>query len=237
MNEIDYWGRDKFQSLKKIADSLRSDSRLVRLAEYCDSREKGKRAEAFKALDEFLRIAGTWEEKVRQEMVSHILSTYYTFPSAHQFLAYPLVEKLIKPVLNQWKEEQPNAVEPIRWLGLLDDDPPALELALNRKPSDDLVRGTLVQHYLRHVDFATHHLVESIFLGNVQETLGDLESAKRLLQSAPNLEPFTSLSARLNKLQSLVDDWMTYKKSPQGTFPEWCEKRNRHYGWSSIVYY
>jgi hypothetical protein len=37
--------------------------------------------------------------------------------------------------------------------------------------------------------------------------------------------------------EMLLSDWALYEASPEGTFPEWCERRGRSYQWPKIYYY
>ena len=219
-----------------MAERLGQDPELTGLAAYCSLREKGLRTQAFDALQAWLDSTARWPREKSRTVCTRILeASGRTRPDV--FLSHPLLIQFIRPTLLRWIEDEPDAGTPHRWLGLLDSDAALLRRALELNPSDFAVRKRLVDFALGQVDYQTHHLYEDLFIGELDEALGALETAKELLQAAPDPERFADHSAEAAELEQLLADWTAYRISPEGTFIEWCEARGRSYGWSRTFYY
>jgi hypothetical protein len=54
---------------------------------------------------------------------------------------------------------------------------------------------------------------------------------------ATELVSMRRLNDEAQSLSVLLADWREYQDAPQGSFPEWCYRRNRTHRWWSIVYY
>lgn len=237
MSEPYYWNRANFEGLAALVVAFRADARLVRLARYCELRERGLRKEALKELNAFIGDAGTWETPTRREVVLRILDCHWGTPQAHQFLAEPLRRRLVEPVLEQWRAaERTNAV-PLRHLALLRGDRDLLDEALLLNAKDDGVRAAIARMLVRSVDFATHHLSEGKFIGEVSDSERALSEVAALLNGATDPRALAPIDQERRALAALLADWRQYLEAPEGTFPEWCRARNRTHGWWSIVYY
>lgn len=232
-----YWNRDNFVGLLELARELEKTHELRVLGEYCVLREKGLRAQALARLDDFLTEAALWDIDMRRRSVLTILQASARISAAHQFMTHPLLMQLVYPTLEQWVTDEPSAVEPLHWLGLLRSDPDALRRALSLEPSDVPVRRRLINFALAAADHATHHFSESVLLSTVEETRASISTAREWIASAPDIKPFTDLSAEADEYEQMIDDWVAYNQSPVGAFPQWCEARGRTYFWSTIVYY
>jgi hypothetical protein len=235
---MSYWNRENFEGLAGLAVELReADPLLEPLARYCELREEGRRKEAFASLEAFLAAAESLDAGTRRRLVLHVLRAHHRTPDAHQFLARPLRSRFVVPVLEGWRAEEPGEATPLRELALLDGRRDLLEEALRLDPADDRVRREIVAQLLSFVDHATHHLVESHFIGEEQEAVSALDEAGELLAQARDAGVVESERGKLEALRGLVEDWVAYRKDPEGTFPEWCARRGRTHPWTTIVYY
>jgi hypothetical protein len=232
-----YWNKSNFEGLQSLAAELAKKDGLTKLADYCRLRDTGLRREAFIALDEFLTTANTWDSDREQDAVEVILSLFVNTSNCHQFLTHPLMARFIDPVLHRWSQQAPESIAPIRWLGILRRDPEHLTRVLANEENDLLIRRMLIEHHLSSVDYATHHLGESLFLGQLEEVLESIEHAASLIEEAPVREPFFDLDRETRQYGQMLFDWQAYKARPIGTFPEWCAARGREYKWSVPVYY
>lgn len=232
-----YWNKANFENLKQLAEELKKTPGLSLLSEYCLLREKGLRKQALQKLDSFLETSRTWDPQNARRQVDHILSLAARFQEAHQFMTHPLLEKFIHPVLTAWTAAEPNSATPLRWQGLLKWDEEALKKALSVVPDDVPVRQRLITISLDNVDHATHHLGESILLTSIEVARDSLDKARQWIGSAPDRAPFSIQSDEADYYAKLLDDWESYSQKPEGSFPEWCAKRGREYGWGTIVYY
>jgi len=232
-----YWNKDSFVGLLELAHELEARAELAALAEYCVLREKGLRAQSLSRLKDFLNESVLWNTNLARRNVLIILQANARNRSAHQFMTYPLLKQLIYPTLERWIAEEPTAVEPLRWLGLLRSDTGALRRALSLAPNDIPVRRSLVNFELDVADHSTHHLSESILLLSVEETRESIANAKQWIDTAPDIRPFDDLIAEIDEYEQMLDDWFAYNKSPVGTFPEWCKAIGHTYSWPTVVYY
>jgi hypothetical protein len=232
-----YWNVKNFEGLCDLGNEFSSVPYLSGLAEYCSLREKGLRAEAFKVLEKFIREASGRETDVKRRMVIDILIANSRTPEAHQFLTHPILTKLLYPTLEKWLSDSPSALEPLRWLGLMRSEVKNLEAALSIDPSDVPVRRRLVDMELSKVDYATHHLDESVLLAPLEECRSSLFRAKTLIQGACESKPFADLYGELKEYEQMLDDWVLFNESEYKDFPKWCRTNGRDYRWCTKVYY
>jgi hypothetical protein len=155
----------------------------------------------------------------------------------HQFLTQPLLARFILPTLEQWVREVPDSQVGVRWLGMLRRERPLLNRALELQPADVEVRRVLADWILSDVDHATHHLVESRFLGDLKTVWHALAEARDLLEAAPDASLLADLAREIDDFTALLKDWESFADSGETNFPEWCADRGRSYKWRTIVYY
>lgn len=232
-----YWNKDNFEGLLAVANVLDEIPQLRPIANYCRLRERGLRRQALNVLRDFLSTAAAWKTDDARGLVVSILELHARAPNAHTFMTQPLWDELVFPVLDDWHTTSPDAVVPLRWLGLLRQDTDLLRLALSITPNDVPVRRALVNCALSDVDFATHHLDETIFLGEVSAAKANLSQAGIWLDLAFPPEAFNDLRDELAQLHQMVVDWERYLEAPYGTFPEWCNANGRNYRWPTKFYY
>ncbi|OWT81122.1 MULTISPECIES: hypothetical protein [unclassified Achromobacter] len=232
-----YWNKDNFEGLLQIAQQLEADEHLKPLAAYCRFREQGLRREAFRALDLYLEASRSFDSATARLAATQILEANALAPSVHHFLAQPLIKRFLLPTLQAWMQEDAGTNVPVRWLGILNRDRELLARALSLCPDDVPVRKQLIDFALGDVDFATHHLDESHFIGSVEVAAAALELARTLIANAPDPEMFARYSADARHLDCLLEDWRAYSKNPVGTFPEWCAARGHDYNYPVKVYY
>lgn len=232
-----YWNQDNFDGLLDLAAALDAQPGFGALAEYCRLRERGLRAGAFAALDRFLIQAAAWDPPTRQVAVDVLLQLAHRTPQCHQFLVHPLLQRFVHPTLRHWREADPAALVPLRWQGLLKGDAGLLRLVLARHPDDDVVRRRLCGYCLADVDYATHHLHEGLFIGELADAEAALAEAASLLATAPEPGRFADEATEVAYFTRMLDDWREYSARPDGDFKAWCVQRRRDYAWPSTVYY
>jgi hypothetical protein len=236
MSESYYWNKANFEGLASLSSSLRSDSRLEYLANYCDLREKGLRRKAFESLNLFMEQTRSWDIQVQRELALRILDAHWNTQQAHQFISEPLRLGFLERVLEEWRTTERSNWLPLRYLGLLRMDACLLKEALLINPKDDFVRITIVRILVNSIEYATHHLVEGKFIGDESEAFTDLNEASTILEGMTSASA-ESVKVALQSLHLLLTDWCEYKPCPKGTFPDWCRERGHNHQWWSIVYY
>lgn len=232
-----YWNKDNFEGLASLAAGLALRDDFASLAEYCRLREAGLRREAFAALASFLACADTWSKEQSQEAVDAVLALHFRTPGCHQFLSQPLLARFVFPVLQRWAADESEAITPVRWLAILRRDPKLLAKALANDPDDMVVRRMLIERRLYAVDYATHHLGEGLFIGDLDEALEDLRQASDLIERAQDREALADLDREARQFDQMLFDWQAYQLRPVGSFPEWCAAKGRNYHWPVAVYY
>lgn len=237
MGDDDYWNKENFEGLLAIAAELRPEPHFEHLARYCELREQGLRKQALAAIDAFLEGARHWDAASARAHVLTLLEVAWAHPMVHQFPTTPVLQQLVEPVLDDWRRDAPGSPTPTRYLGLLRRDPVLLEAALSLVPADTAVRAALVLSHLCFVDYATHHLSESFFIGDEEEAEATLKQAEALLAEVGETDDFRQLIEEAKELRQLLDDWRHYQRQPDGSFPDWCQARNRTYTWTTAIYY
>ncbi|KVX39867.1 hypothetical protein WL04_09025 [Burkholderia ubonensis] len=232
-----YWNQRNFEGLLKLAEAFDACPELKPLADYCRFREQGLRRYAFAALERFLDASRSFDSTTARRAAIDILEANARTSEAHQFLAQPLTARFLLPTLQTWMHEEPDANLPVRWLGILERDDALLAGALAMCPDDMPVRKMLIGHALDSVDFATHHLDESCFIGSVDHALAKLERARRLIADAPDAAAFARLASEVDHFAQLVADWQAWSRNPVGSFPEWCAAQGRDYRYAVKIYY
>jgi len=232
-----YWNRSNFEDLLKLAEELHADANLGPLSSYCRYRKKGLRREAFSELERFLEASRSFDSAAARAAAVRILELNARASKAHQFLTQPLVTRFLIPTLKAWMDDEPAASTPVRWLGLMSRDNSLLERALSLSPEDTPVRKRLIESDISLADYATHHLDESRFLGNVDEVIAALTHARELIADAPEPQALAHLLSEVHCFATQVADWRAFSENPEGSFPEWCAKQGKKYNYPAKYYY
>src|SRR5262249_2540982 len=159
------------------------------------------------ALERFLVASQSFDSATARRAAIDILEANARTSEAHQFLTQPLTARFLFPTLQTWMVEAPHANLPVRWLGILKRDDALVAGALAMYPDDTPVRKMLVGHALDRVDFGTHHLDESYFIGSVDYALAELNRARQLIADAPDAAAFARLASEVDYFDRLVADW------------------------------
>jgi hypothetical protein len=234
---IRFWRDESFDGLASLSSLLGTDPRLEHLAVYCDLREKGLRPQAFRELNTFLKQIHSRDTQVQREVALFILDAAWNRPQVYEFISHPLQNGFLEPVLKEWWAVEPANPVPIRYYALLRDDYRLLKEALPLNPDDNSVRAAIVKLLIRFVDFATHHLIEGLFIGDEAEAFDDMIEADTILEGMTDSALKISLRRHVEDLSLLLADWRQYQVAPDGTFRDWCSKQNHHHRWWNIVYY
>jgi hypothetical protein len=232
-----YWNKANFDGLARLSEELEVHPNLRSLASYCRLREKGLRREAMATLELFLTASQSFDKATARSSAVQILELNEQAREAHQFLTQPLISRFLVPTLQAWSDDEPKASVPVRWLGMLFRDSDLLTKALVMCPEDLPVRKLLIERNISHAEHATHHLDESYFIGSFDDAAVALECAKDLISNAPDPEQVVYLTSEVNYFDELLADWKAYSEDLAGTFPEWCAKRGRRYGYPIKIYY
>jgi len=234
-----YWEGPKYNDMASVARALEHDPLFADFARYALMRERGRRGEAFVALNLFLASATALDLQTRIKLTDRLLRTSLCTTGFHTLLPQPLMERLILPTLQQWKTADTRASAPRRWLGLHTYNIDELKSALALDPEDDHARARLIDYCLEDAEYATHHLNESLFLGSVEDAEVSLATAESFLADGRNGSYIPALRDEIAELRQMIEDWNEYKLSPdfrQIGFPDWSLGKGRAYRFHRAYY-
>ena len=155
----------------------------------------------------------------------------------HQLLPYPLTQYL-ESVLKAWVLDEPQNYIPHRWLGYITGDIEWYEKAMEINPKDDLSIYRVTLALIGDVEFQTHHLSESSFIGETQDSVEALDKAIELNDNIESEKLNAYITSEVNYYQRLLDCWLEYSKVDRAeSFPTWCTGRGEEFNFWSIVYY
>lgn len=227
MSDEHQGNRDNLEGLRQLAAILDGEPRFSNLARFCRLLERGVPRQAREALSGFLLESDRWELPERRSAVCRILHLHWLHHQVHQFLAEPMRQYLVGPVLKAWREEDPDALQPLRWTALLERNPELLRQALEKDPADDEVRAALVAACLEVVMAATRQLDDGSFAADEAAARAALDEARSLLRSVGNAERFDALHNGCQRLDTDFSSWLAYRRDPVGSFSDWCRRHRR----------
>lgn len=131
------------------------------------------RKAALKQVDDLLSILQPLPLE-RQRCLASLFCRETEGEAGHRLLPDPLMRKFIVPTIDQWKKDEPNNPEPLRWTGILNDLIRAVEI----DPSCDQTRQRLISKILGFVGYWTHELPVG-YLGTIDEDYELLKIARR----------------------------------------------------------
>lgn len=232
-----YWNQDNFQSLTAIAEAYADTPGYEGFAAYCQLRERGLKKPALQALADFIAACHHAPLDVQRERACELAALHYHTPAAHQLLAQPL-RVYLGQILEAWCQEAPPSPVPYRWAAVIKEDTAYFHQALEQDPNDAIALYRLAVAYLGQVDYQTHHLGESFFIGDEAHAETALARAGELIaRLAPEQTP-KWLAEEQRHCRALLDAWARYHSADtSASFPEWCEAQGLVFGFSQAFYY
>lgn len=121
---------------------------------------------------------------------------------------------------------------------MIKEDTAYFHQALEQDPNDAIALYRLAVAYLGQVDYQTHHLGESFFIGDEAHAETALARAGELIaRLAPEQTP-KWLAEEQRHCRALLDAWSRYRSADtSASFPEWCEAQGLGFGFSQAFYY
>ena len=201
-----YWRKDSFEKLATLQERLNEHSELARYVEYLNCLKQGLRKKALGHLEPLIAALRKLDVSRQRELAS-ILCRETEVSPGHRLIPYPLQSEFITPVIRNWIESEPDAPEPRRWTGVLDD----LKIAVQLDPSCDHTRHRLIVQILGYVGFSTHELPR-VYLGDVETDEDLLILAGR---EAQKLKDEETRSKCLDRLRDQHEEIDAYKRARQ----------------------
>lgn len=232
-----YWNQDNFEGLKSVGDKYSAVEGYELFGKYCLQKEKGLKKLAVASIKEFVTVSKSRSLKVQREVAEELSSLGFWNSEIHQLLAHQLVE-FLKGVLEQWASDDPNNPIPHKWLGYIGGDLSSYERALEIDPTDEICISQIAQAHLNNVDFQTHHLSESLFLGDINDATNSLQSAQLLIDRLATKHVALKMRRELEYYNNFLGCWVEYLElGIDESFSDWCESKREKFNFWSIVYY
>lgn len=226
--------------LKNIIENEHSNKYIL-FKEYCLLKDKGLRKESFKVLDSFINELRKLDLTLQQDFADWLFSIFERSEDIHHVLVYPLEEQILKPLLDEWIDLDPQDIRPYKWYGLFLHSEnqinylnKALELGGNK---EQLVIIKLIESYFDSLWFSFHHISEDLYLGS-------LAADKYLINKLEHLAPMVKDEQyKINLLEgiiyytNLLNDWINLKEEGCEGFVKWCKNKGKVYQWVEHYYY
>lgn len=232
-----YWNQDNFTGLRGVGEAYSSRDGYAGFADYCLLRERGLKRQAMTALEAFVARLGELPHPAQRKVAEDLASLAYFNQQVHQLLPHPLKSRLTG-ILEQWVSEGPSEPAPNRWLGFLKKDPSYFEAALRADPDDEVSLCSLALAHLEDIDYRTHHLSESKFIGDEEDASRSLAQALDCIERLPEGSAKRELLDEVAYYRNVLGAWEEYRHDgTSDDFPAWCGQRGLGFRFWSVVYY
>lgn len=224
-------GKNQNIALLTVGNSALKNADWTDYADYCFAREKGLRKEAFIHLNKFLKLTEHWTSTKKIEFIKFLFSYFDTVDEAdYGPFPQPLSEKLIKPALAKWCENEKFDATPFRWYGKYYHSEEHLLKALEINPEDDLARQTILGWWTYEIYYAVHHL-PNYYIGepSYDIKLAEKVRAQILLLTKSELREYWI--KELEEDLELVKNYIEWKDSGHFDFEKWGRENNKQTGY------
>lgn len=231
-----YWNKTNFEGLKQIAMALRGDENLKRYAEYCHYRDIGIRKLAFKKIEEFIKYCESCSIIQQQDISLFLLELIYKNQEIHHLLSDPLKKYLVK--IMQVRKDSDGDSLAYQWLGYLCNNMDMYKKGLELDSSNQICRKALINLDINQLDWQTHHLHESLFIGTLDDALITLEHAYRISLGLSDQKDKKLFEESYLYYNGLISAWEQYQKSNRTvSFHDWCKETGLQFESYQSVYY
>jgi hypothetical protein len=232
-----FWNDDNFNGLKEIGEKYASESQYEAFSRYCLFKEKGLKNEAKTAIEQFIVSNQSKSKKEQRNIIEELSALNYRNKKVHQLIPHQLQQYMIS-VLGNWSEEEPGNAIPYRWLGFIKSDLHSYKRAIEIDSNDIISLIAIISFNLNHVDYQTHHLNESMFIGKLDEADELLDEVNELLCRIVQTDVRDNILSEYYYYRKLLDSWKEYKTEKMDIgFPEWAELRKQDFRFHKAYYY
>lgn len=235
---IYYWNKTNFEGLKDIGAHYSTKEGYKLYGEYCLLREKGIRKKALSKIEEFINYLGSQPVEFQREVAVEIteLQSDKLF-SVHQMMVKPLAS-YFEQIFESWARLEPQNPIPYRWLGFRTGNDEHYRKALELNSDDEFSALELIGSALRALNFQTHHMNESILLGDLAAARQEIKNAHLLITHVKHKDRKKKVEEDITYYKHLIDAWEAYQESGSKlSFPKWCESKPYRFGFGTSFYY
>ncbi len=233
---MSYWNRDNFEGLKSIGETYSAIENYQLFGTYCQQKEQGLKKLAIASIKQFISHSKSRSLQEQREITEELSSLSFHNRNIH-LLSHPLTVYL-KEVLTLWASDEPNNPTPHKWLGYITADISSYEKSLQLSPNDEICIYQITQEYFRQVDYQTHHLSESLFIGNISHAKHTLHLALSLIETLHTETIKSQMQDTLEYFNNLLNCWEEYSQlNIEQPFPQWCASKGEKFNFWSVIYY
>lgn len=231
-----YWNKTNFDGLKQIAIEYKEDEDLKLFAEYCHYRDTGIRKIAFQKIEEFIKYCESCSLEKQQNISLFLLEIIYRNQEIHTLISDPLKKYLVK--IMQFRASSQGESLAYQWLGYLCNNIDMYEKGLKLDPANQICRKALLNSDFNELDWQTHHLNESLFIGTLDHALSTLKHACILLLELSDPNDKKLFEEKYLYYKEIISAWIQYKKSNMTvSFCDWCKENDLKFKPYQTLYY
>ena len=212
--------------LLKCGNAAAENAEWFEFAEYCFEREKGFRKEAFSHLNVFLKNTNSWSKLQKRNFIAFLFQYFENEIDSYGLFPHPLSEKLIKPVLENWCEEETSNSNPFRWCGQILYNRKYIFKALEINPKDDKARNILLSFWTYDLYYSVHHLPEG-YIGDYEKDLQLAEKVQKEINLLADIQSQKRWTDTLNEDLELIKNYKEWKNSGHPDLEKWGEENNK----------
>ena len=232
-----YWNQNNFEGLKSVGEKYSSIDGYELFGQYCLQKEQGLKKLAVTSIKKFVASLSKKSQHDQRMFAEELSSLGFWSNEIHQLLPHPLVE-FLKDVLKLWTKDDPGNPIPHKWHGYIAGNLSSYEQALELDPTDEVCITRIAQAHLNDVDYQTHHLSESLFLGKYSDAKASLKKAQVLIKTLYSEKIMLKMQSEVEFYEKLLRCWNEYSiLDIKDSFPNWCASKGEEFNFWSIVYY
>lgn len=225
-------------ALKIVAQAASKNPKYKSYMEYCLDRERGLRKQAFVKLRKFIDSTDTWALNEKINFVKFLVPFFENVEDA-DYGPFPemLSDRLVKPVLKKWCNDERVSSEPFRWYGKYYKSEEHILKALKLNPKDDLARSVLLKWWTYEIYWSIHHLPDG-YIGKPED---DIKLAKKVavhidLLVDRDLKLFWN--KELEEDLEIVENYIAWKESGHPSLEKWGKENMKTVSYNiTRVYY
>ncbi len=224
-------------SLKAIGETYSSKPPYEAFGAYCLLEDHGMKMQAAAAMNDFARTLDQLSVSKQREIASDLCLLAYGNPNIHQLLPQLLSEQL-QAIVATWSEDETDNAVPYRWRGFFTGDAKYYRRAPDLDMQDQFSILGLANCLLQDVEFQTHSLPDSSFIGDLEEAKDSLDEAQMITSRLFDENMKNSILGSIEHFNYFITLWEEYKNSnTKEPFPQWCKSTGRDCELGSPIYF
>ena len=192
------------------------DFTMGRYIQYETMRDQGLRIQALSTISQLVQDLQELDAVYRKVLTQELLEREWRVHRHLDYIPASLMNKVIVPLLNQWRHDEPESPLPYRWLGIQEWNTDHLEQARRLDPDEITSRVVLVEQLIEQIQFSVQSLA-NFAPGCLQAAVTWAEQARIIAAEISEFSLKHHLLEEVAKAFRTVDEWNTMWSA--GTLP------------------